>query len=217
MKGGLSGAWTLYRLQVEADPPATRLGDDDAMDQGMAALLAGVGALIGSLLGALAAWRGATTGAKKAVEAAQVQVTGQAEAEHRHWAREQRKVSWMAALKNAQLVVTELNDMAQHLARGQEPPDEYAATIVPVMPELGNAVVELSVWGPEEGASACADLHTKLYEQIKAVGRWREAVSEGREASREQSAYEAANRSRRNAYTIFLHLAAQSLRDPATL
>lgn len=58
MKGGLSGAWTLYRLQVEADPPATRLGDDDAMDQGMAALLAGVGALIGSLLGALAAWRG---------------------------------------------------------------------------------------------------------------------------------------------------------------
>jgi hypothetical protein len=186
------------------------------MDQGMAALLAGVGALAGSSLGALAAWRGARIGAQKAVEAVQVQVEGQYQAEHRHWAREERKNSWMAALKAARLAVTALHDMERDLRQGRIPAAGSRSAITDAAPDIATGVVELSVWGPDEGAEACAELHAKIVEQTEAVLAWETAVSQGREATQEQEAYVAADERRIDAYSRFLYSARQCLRDSTT-
>ncbi|MGW4922620.1 hypothetical protein [Streptomyces parvulus] len=64
------------------------------MDQGIAALIAGLagtgGALAGAVIGALAAVRGARIGAERAAETARQQVQDQASVDHEHWLRQQR-------------------------------------------------------------------------------------------------------------------------------
>lgn len=64
------------------------------MDQGVAALIAGLagtgGALAGAVIGALAAVRGARIGAERAAETARQQVQDQASVDHGHWLRQQR-------------------------------------------------------------------------------------------------------------------------------
>jgi hypothetical protein len=64
------------------------------MDEGTAALMAGlagtVGAVAGAVVGAIAAVRGARIGAEKAAETARQQVQDQASIEHEHWLRQQR-------------------------------------------------------------------------------------------------------------------------------
>jgi hypothetical protein len=72
------------------------------MDQGMAALIAGlagtVGALGGAFIGALAAVRGARIGAERAAETARQQVQDQASVDHEHWLRQQRVEAYTAFL-----------------------------------------------------------------------------------------------------------------------
>lgn len=61
------------------------------MDQGVAAVIAGIAGVIGTGVGGLATAYGARIGAQKSMEAVQVQVREQSEAEHSHWVREQRR------------------------------------------------------------------------------------------------------------------------------
>ncbi|WP_328544410.1 hypothetical protein [Streptomyces europaeiscabiei] len=64
------------------------------MDEGTAALIAGLagtaGAIAGAVVGAVAAVRGARIGAEKAAETARLQVQDQASIDHEHWLRQQR-------------------------------------------------------------------------------------------------------------------------------
>ncbi|MFD7200479.1 hypothetical protein [Streptomyces sp. NPDC059893] len=64
------------------------------MNEGTAALIAGLagtgGALGGAIIGAVAAVRGARIGAEKAAETARQQVQDQASVDHEHWLRQQR-------------------------------------------------------------------------------------------------------------------------------
>lgn len=70
------------------------------MDQGMAALIAGLtgmaGALGGAVAGAIGAVRGAKVGAERTAEATRQQVQDQAVAEHSHWLRQQRQTAYSA-------------------------------------------------------------------------------------------------------------------------
>ncbi len=215
--GGRDGSWGEWwvRLVLALGSQPTEV-QDAPMDQGMAALLAGVGGLVGSSVGALAAWRGARIGAQKAVEAVRVQVKGQSEAEHQHWAREERKTSWMTSLKAARQVTGTLHNVERGLRQGQGPSAEARSTIADEMSTLAAGVVELSVWGPDEGADACGELHTKIFEQVEAVMNWGGAIAQGRDTAREQEAYAVADENRRDAYSLFLYLARRSLRDTST-
>ncbi|MEU6509358.1 hypothetical protein [Streptomyces sp. NPDC046942] len=79
---------------------------DGSMDQGMAAVVAGlagmVGALGGAVAGGLAAVRGARLGAETSARALRQQVQDQAATEHAHWLREQRRVAYAAYIAAAQ-------------------------------------------------------------------------------------------------------------------
>ncbi|GFN05590.1 hypothetical protein ACTFBT_20695 [Streptomyces microflavus] len=85
------------------------------MDQGTAALIAGLagalGALGGALTGGIAAVRGARIGAETAAVAARQQVQDQAATEHAHWLRERRQETYGIFLAAAQ----EVQRMAQPL------------------------------------------------------------------------------------------------------
>ncbi|WP_143626263.1 hypothetical protein [Streptomyces viridosporus] len=122
----------------------------------------------------------------------------------------------MAALKAARQVTGTLHDIERGLRQGQVPTTEARSAITDAMPDLAAGVVELSVWGPDEGADACGDLHTKIFEQVDAVLDWVMAVSQGRETVQEEEAYAAADEKRREAYGLFLFLARRSLRDAST-
>ncbi|MEU6340665.1 hypothetical protein ABZ883_06910 [Streptomyces sp. NPDC046977] len=78
------------------------------MDQGMAALIAGVagmvGALGGAVAGGIAAVRGARIGAERTAEATRQQVQDQAAAEHGHWLREQRRDAYASFIAATQAV-----------------------------------------------------------------------------------------------------------------
>ncbi|MBW8088511.1 hypothetical protein IGW14_10805 [Streptomyces hygroscopicus subsp. hygroscopicus] len=78
------------------------------MDQGIAALIAGiagmVGALGGAVAGGVAAVRGARIGAERTAQATRQQVHDQAVAEHGHWLREQRRDAYASFITAAQAV-----------------------------------------------------------------------------------------------------------------
>lgn len=79
------------------------------MDQGIAALVAGltgmVGALGGAVAGGVAAVRGARIGAEKAFEAGRQQVQDQAAVELSHWLREQRREAYVSFIREIQVVI----------------------------------------------------------------------------------------------------------------
>ncbi|MEU3990072.1 hypothetical protein AB0F24_17145 [Streptomyces platensis] len=68
------------------------------MDEGWAALAAGVAALVGAVAGGWYAGRAAKQGAEKAAEAVLRQVVDQGAIEHGHWLRGQRQEAYVAFL-----------------------------------------------------------------------------------------------------------------------
>ena len=78
------------------------------MDQGAAALIAGmagmIGALGGALAGGVAAVRGARVGAETTAAAALQQIQDQAVTEHQQWLRGQRQQAYSALIAEVQTV-----------------------------------------------------------------------------------------------------------------
>jgi len=105
------------------------------MDQGLAAVIAGVagtiGAFGGAVAGGLAAVRGARVGAETSAQALRDQVRDQAATEHAHWLREQRKVAYTLFITAAQLA------QEKSLNYALDPSDDN-------MDELHNAVADLA-------------------------------------------------------------------------
>ncbi|MFJ7100505.1 MULTISPECIES: hypothetical protein [Streptomyces] len=112
---------------------------DLGMDEGTAALIAGlagtVGAVAGAVVGAVAAVRGARIGAEKAAETARQQVRDQASIDHEHWLRQQRIEAYsefLTAYDDSALIAhrtfKKIRDMESGDPRPEDDLDELTAT-----------------------------------------------------------------------------------------
>ncbi|WP_158933502.1 hypothetical protein [Streptomyces sp. NRRL S-1868] len=121
------------------------------MDQGVAALIAGLagmaGALGGAVAGAIGAVRGARVGAEKTAEATRQQVRDQAKAEHGHWLRQQRQAAYSAFIVATQGV----ERAADAVLRSTPSPRwrDEVESLVQRMEELNDVASQVSVLGPE--------------------------------------------------------------------
>lgn len=140
----------------------------------------------------------------------------QAAAEHGHWAREHRRAAWMGALAESMEGLNSLHSMESSLERGVVPANDGVERLSQAVEALARATVELSVWGPDDGADACADLQRDLNRQFAALTDWMVAVRAGQDPTHLQQAYAAANTTRRESYAKLLELARSALRDNAT-
>ncbi|MFJ6433896.1 hypothetical protein [Streptomyces sp. NPDC091416] len=121
------------------------------MDQGVAALVAGivgmVGALGGAVAGGVAAVRGARIGAEKTGEATRQAVQDQAAAEHGHWLREQRRDAYASFITATQAVT----DASKAVTSMQH--DELIAFNASVQ-DLIKISSLIKLMGPEDAISA---------------------------------------------------------------
>uniref|UniRef100_A0AAU2A172 Secreted protein n=1 Tax=Streptomyces sp. NBC_00093 TaxID=2975649 RepID=A0AAU2A172_9ACTN len=75
------------------------------MDEGLAAVVAGMAALAGAGIGGLCAVWGARIGAERAWDSARQQIRDQAAAEHGHWIRERRLEAYVGLLQEWDQVI----------------------------------------------------------------------------------------------------------------
>lgn len=189
------------------------------MDQGMAAVVAGVvgmvGALIGAIAGARAAVRGAQIGGAKAVEAAQLQVDGQAAAGHVQWVRGQRQQAYAKLLDAHSAVEEVLLRVAPGIRRGGRLETDDRRELASRILVMQSCTSQLALWGPEDVTHVAQLLRAKTVEAAQALthaqsnspqdpagpdsrwGRWEQ-----------ESRYATALRTR------FLELAGATVRDP---
>lgn len=121
------------------------------MDQGIAALIAGIagtaGALGGAVAGAIGAVRGARAGAETTAEATRQQVRDQAAVEHSHWLRQQRQAAYSAFIAASQ-VAQRAAEAAMRDAPGLPGRDEIQA-LGEAIETLSHVSSQVSVLGPE--------------------------------------------------------------------
>lgn len=157
------------------------------MDQGIAALVAGVtgmvGALGGAVAGGVAAVRGARIGAERTAEATRQQVQDQAAAEHGHWLREQRRDAYASFITATQAVT----DASKAVTTMQH---EQLIGLNRSIQELIKVSSLITLMGPEEAISAAGRV-------IGAAEVFRQALwSESRVTDhRGQESHDAAERS----------------------
>jgi hypothetical protein len=93
------------------------------MDEGVAALIAGLagmaGALGGAVAGGMAAVRGAKIGAENAADVARQQTKDQATVEHQHWIREQRQQAYVAFMAAALKCELECHNIREALSNSR--------------------------------------------------------------------------------------------------
>ncbi|MFE3549961.1 hypothetical protein ACFXN2_14925 [Streptomyces kronopolitis] len=123
------------------------------MDEGTAALIAGVagmiGALGGAIAGAIGAVRGARVGAERTAEATRQQVRDQATAEHGHWLRQQRQAAYSSFI-----AANQATERAAQAALVGEPGrrtqwDADFEAFKQSIEELNDVASQISVLGPD--------------------------------------------------------------------
>ncbi|MGI5427933.1 hypothetical protein [Streptomyces sp. CA-179760] len=148
------------------------------MDQGVAALIAGLagmaGALGGAVAGAVGAVRGAKVGAEKTAEATRQQVKDQALAEHGHWLREQRQAAYSAFIA-ANQAVERAADTAIRKTPGPHWRSELAS-LGQAIDELNNVSSQVAVLGP----ASMIELSGRVFHKLL---RLRATLSEGGDAA----------------------------------
>ncbi|MFI6288360.1 hypothetical protein ACIBCM_27040 [Streptomyces sp. NPDC051018] len=136
------------------------------MDQGVAALIAGLAGTIGALGGGLIAGTAAIRGARTAGEAVRQQVRDQAVVEHRQWLRGQRQQAYAGAVRAVEAFIAAAesamfcgdDDRPQHMARVVETHENFQAT-----------AVMINLVGPQE-------VHATLYDCSAATNHFRNAL-----------------------------------------
>ncbi|MGX5214852.1 hypothetical protein ACWKT3_40290 [Streptomyces violaceus] len=142
------------------------------MDQGIAAVVAGIAGIVGAGIGGFATAYGARIGAQKSMEAVQIQVQRQSAAEHEHWVRDHRRQ-----------VCTEITDAYAQcvpaVTQCFQQMDDQDAVSPELMDSLGNAVDDLitirghvQLWGPRELEDAAFQLTTALNELREKIELW---------------------------------------------
>ncbi|MEV1061762.1 hypothetical protein [Streptomyces sp. NPDC050263] len=135
------------------------------MDQGIAAVLAGVAGLAGAGIGGLATAYGARIGAQKSMEAVQVQVRKQSEAEHLHWAREQRRQTCIALTDTFGLFARSVVSCNAFIYDRRPLPLEEIDRITAEAQSLVIQRGHVELWGPlplTEAATALTDAAEEL-------------------------------------------------------
>src|SRR5690349_8302162 len=125
------------RLVQAADPPDR--WQDQPMDQGLAAVWAGIAGLAGAGIGGGAAVWGAAIGGKKTVEAAVQAEQRAAAAEHQHWQRQARYDAYRAVMA-----------IAEETSRWTQPIS--VSTVVEASSRLREAIAAVDVVGPAEAS-----------------------------------------------------------------
>ncbi|POX39762.1 hypothetical protein C3486_16740 [Streptomyces sp. Ru73] len=182
------------------------------MDQGVAAVVAGLAGTVGALAGALAGLRGARLGAHKAVEAARTQVEGQSEAEHRQWIREQRRQAYIHTNHMYVEVLHSLRACADALRGGHT---ALAAERLPVadrtVTDLQIAVFDLRLWGPRKVVLEAKDLRRAANQAFERLKSWHEECLSGGDHSAQQSAFQEAMDALGTPYGEYLRVTAETL------
>ncbi|MEU6301690.1 hypothetical protein [Streptomyces chartreusis] len=187
------------------------------MDQGLAAVVAGVvgmvGALGGSIAGGIGAVRGARIGAERTASALLQQTQDQADIEHRHWAREQRRLACTQIMDLYSASNRARAMCVGALARGQVPGDEEHLEQDRAALALASAGNHLKLWGPPQLSDAADDLVLRASTASYLLKHWIEAVQASASNVGEiRAEYEAV--SLQEAYLLFVDVAGQTLRNP---
>ncbi|MFF8511241.1 hypothetical protein ACF064_24445 [Streptomyces sp. NPDC015492] len=187
------------------------------MDQGLAALIAGiagaVGGLGGAIAGGFAAARGARIGAEKTAAALLRQTQDQGEIEHQHWAREQRRVICTEVMKLYEEFAKAVVMVLGPLRNGEIPSTETQLELVRITSGFPLASRQVELWGPTELGRAATVLAQRAHDGVQALNMWGHAVQLGApDISARQADYEAVEI--KESFAVFLRMAGQALRTP---
>jgi hypothetical protein len=142
------------------------------MDQGWAAVIAGIagtgGALGGSIVGAIAPVRGTRIGAERTAQATLQQVRDQAVLDHAHWLRQQRQEAYVALLGAYDTFAVEMRRTVGVL-EGPNPQEAEIEAIQQAVFALEQAQSRIPLLGPEPAREAGIQLQD-------AVVLWGETV-----------------------------------------
>ncbi|MFJ8856688.1 hypothetical protein [Streptomyces sp. NPDC102437] len=135
----------------------------DQVDQGLAALIAGVAAFGGAVISGWYTGRSARVGAERAAAAVLEQVTKQAAAEHGHWLRQQRQDAYTAFLAAFDRAADALGPVFEAWALGYQGMDAPAVRELwrPVDEAdlaMQRAITRLSIVGPDAVERTAGDL-----------------------------------------------------------
>jgi hypothetical protein len=126
------------------------------MDEGTAALIAGlagtVGAVAGAVVGAVAAVRGARIGAEKAAETARQQVQDQASIDHEHWLRQQRIEAYsefLTAYDESALIASRTIKKIRDMEPGDPKPEDDLNELTATALRLRQVRQRVKLVGPE--------------------------------------------------------------------
>ena len=205
--------------QVPYGSDSEALWSEDPMDQGLSALIAGiagmVGALGGAVAGGIAAVRGARIGAEKALDAVKIQVREQADAEHRHWVRQQRHQTCSLILQKMTQLFDSLSDVSIEIQQGQfSLPSDKLTEAGETAKELLYEARSLLFWGPESVGIAAMSLASKGASAFTALNSYAESFIDDHNLEANGSAAQESFDELRSAYVSFLSVARDALRNP---
>ncbi|MFF9329443.1 hypothetical protein ACF1AY_32585 [Streptomyces sp. NPDC014776] len=147
------------------------------MDQGVAAVIAGVAGLVGAGFGGLATAYGARVGAQKTIEAARAQVVHQSVAEHAHWVRDQRRQVYSdLAKQHAAFTIASL-DSKITLVKGHPLPDDMRDRLRGYVKALGELHALAPLWGPDDVVLKATKLSVTAGRKLDALSAWSAAVA----------------------------------------
>lgn len=184
------------------------------MDQGLAGLIVGGLGLIGALAATGGAMWGARMGATKALDAVHAQVAGQEIAEHRHWAREQRRLALTNALDQITKIDHTLRRAWVKLLLGEVPPVELHEEYMTSNEALMRGAFHLGVWGPDQGRAVGQNIVDLAYRVYESWTLWENAINSGIPATSYQESFRIRRADLNALWTEFLNLAARALREP---
>ncbi|MFF4040670.1 hypothetical protein [Streptomyces sp. NPDC001816] len=152
------------------------------MDQGAAAVFAGVAGLIGAGIGGLATAYGARIGAQKSIEAVGLQVQRQSAAEHGHWVREQRREVCVSFIDAFVRYAKGLVDCSKFVNTRTVVPSDTAADLSDSRNSLIILRGHLQLWGPQAVVDAAFALTDAVRATYDWVEEWYEILESGDES-----------------------------------
>ncbi|GAB2915543.1 hypothetical protein [Streptomyces mayteni] len=146
------------------------------MDQGIAAVLAGIAGLLGAAIGGFAATRGARIGAETAARASAQQVRDQAQVDHEHWLRGQRLEAWRALLASYDGYAIAASNMTRVLEGEIAGSADIGAEFGGKMHELRQAYFLVRLLGPNEVRETALQLRRGVQDHFDRVKEWTDVL-----------------------------------------
>jgi hypothetical protein len=187
------------------------------MDQGIAAVVAGVAGLVGAGIGGLATAYGARIGAQKTIEAAQTQVQHQATAEHGHWVREQRRQVCSNIVSAWSAFMSPAGRCYIAIKSSEAIPQEEVLALHERLLELNDANAAPQLWGPDELVLAAQAVAASSMRMHRCALRWHDALDGGDQAAIEahQATAETVLEEARRAWHAFQAVTRSTLAAPS--